>query len=135
MSNLSANTIQDFAGSGAELAGVMKTRAVPINGSGLVPLGHAVLIEPYEPEIKRGTIVIPDKVSNDHAMVEQRATVVAVGPAAWNDEARPRAVSGDRVLVTKFAGYSAVGPADGKHYRLVNDRDIFAAIVKEKDHG
>jgi len=100
------------------------------NNSGLKPLGRAVLVEHYEPEVKSSMLVIPDAVQDRTLMVEQRAVVVEVGEACWPDEP-PRAKPGDRVLISKMSGYMAVGPADGKRYRLVNDRDIFAAIVRE----
>lgn len=103
------------------------------NKSGLEPLGRAVLIAPYEIEKASGLIQLPDSVKGRDLMVEQRATVVAVGDSAWDDEKKPRAVAGDKVIVTKFAGYMAVGPMDGKQYRLVNDRDIFAKITKEQE--
>lgn len=64
-------------------------------------------------------------------MIDNRARVIETGPSAWHDEPSPRAVAGDIVLVTKFAGFMAVGPKDGKPYRLVNDRDIFCAITHE----
>lgn len=100
------------------------------NTSGLAPLGRAVLVEHYEPERKQGVIVMPDSVSERTAMVEQRAVVVEVGPACWPDEPA-RARPGDRVLISKLAGYLAKGPADGKLYRLINDRDIFAKITSD----
>ena len=101
------------------------------NESGLIPLGRAILIAPYEPEIRQGLIQLPDSVKGTMQMVEQRATVIAVGESAWDDERSPRATPGDKVLVTKFAGYMAQGTKDGKQYRLVNDRDIFARIAEE----
>lgn len=101
------------------------------NKSGLKPLGVAVLIKAYEPERKGGQIVIPDSVQGRMAMVDNRAIVVEVGPSAWHDEPSPRAAVGDKVLVTKFSGFQAKGPADGELYRLVNDRDIFCAITDE----
>ena len=101
------------------------------NTSGLKPLGRAVLVEHYEPERKGALIVMPDMVRDRTAMVEQRAVVIEVGPACWPDEP-PRARPGDKVLISKMCGYMAVGPADGKNYRLINDRDVFAAIVGEK---
>lgn len=104
------------------------------NKSGLKPLGVAVLIKSYEPERKGGQIVIPDSVQGKMAMVDNRAIVVEVGPAAWCDESEPRAKPGDRVLVTKFAGFMAKGD-DGQNYRLVNDRDIFCGITGEGDPG
>lgn len=102
------------------------------NTSGLKPLGVAVLIQAYEPERKGGTIVIPDLVQNRMSMVDNRATVIEIGENAWHDEPSPRCKVGDRVLVTKFAGFMADGPADGQKYRLVNDRDIFCAITHEE---
>lgn len=104
-----------------------------LNESGLKPLGVAVLIRPYEPERKGGVIVVPDQIQGRMAMVDNRAVVVEVGPSAWHDEPAPRAKVGDKVLVTKFAGFMAKGPLDGETYRLVNDRDIFCAISAEKE--
>jgi co-chaperonin GroES (HSP10) len=105
------------------------------NLSGLEPRGVAVLVKTYEPERKGGYIVIPDSVQGRMAMVDNRAIVVAVGPAAWQDESEPRAAVGDKVLITKFSGFMAKGPRDGEMYRLVNDRDIFCAITHEgEDH-
>lgn len=101
-----------------------------VNTSGLRPLGRAVLVEHYEPEKETSLIVLPDSVQDRTLMVEQRAVVVAIGPACWPDEPA-RAAPGDKVLISKLAGYMAIGPADGKRYRLINDRDIFAAIVEE----
>ena len=106
-----------------------------MNLSGLEPRGVAVLIKPYEPERKGAQIVLPDAVQGRMAMVDNRAVVVAVGPSAWHDEPAPRAAVGDKVLVTKFAGFIAKGPADGETSRLGNDRDIFCAIThEESDH-
>jgi len=99
-----------------------------MNKSGLKPLGRAVLVEPYEPEVKKSLIVMPDTVKDRTTMVETRAVVIDVGPVAWDDEPQPRAKPGDKVLITKFAGTMVVGTEDGKAYRLVNDRDIFCAI-------
>lgn len=105
------------------------------NESGLKPLGVAVLIKSYEPERKGGQIVLPDAVAGRLSMVDNRALVVEVGPSAWHDEPCPRAAAGDRVLVTKFAGFMAKGPQDGEMYRLVNDRDIFCAITHEENEN
>ena len=101
------------------------------NKSGLKPLGHAVLIEPYEPEIKKSVIVMPETVKERSAMVETRAIVIEVGSEAWADESKPRAKAGDKVLISKFAGAMATGTKDNKTYRLVNDRDIYCAIEVE----
>lgn len=102
------------------------------NKSGLDPRGVAVLIKLYEPERKGSQIVLPESVQGRLSMVDNRAVVVAIGPSAWHDEPAPRAQVGEKVLVTKFAGFMAKGPLDGKMYRLVNDRDIFCAITDEE---
>lgn len=99
-----------------------------MNPSGLEPLGRAILVEHYEPERKESVIILTETTHDRSLMVEQRATVVAVGPAAWPNEP-PRAKPGDRVMIAKLAGYLAVGPADGKRYRLINDQDVFAKIT------
>lgn len=97
------------------------------NTSGLRPLGSAVLVERYNTEKKVGAIILPETSE----AIDQRATVIEVGPEAWKDEKAPRAVPGDRVLVSRLAGYMAMGPADDKPYRMINARDIFAQIVGE----
>jgi co-chaperonin GroES (HSP10) len=104
------------------------------NTSGLQPLGRAVLLRHYEPERTQGVIVIPDNVKDRTLMVEQRAEVIELGPNCYPDEP-PRCKPGDRVLISRMAGYLATGPADGQRYVMVNDRDIFARIVEDQNHG
>jgi co-chaperonin GroES (HSP10) len=101
--------------------------------SGLKPAGRAVLIKPYQPERKQSVIVMPDEVANRDQSIEQRAVVIEAGPSAWCDETVPRAQPGDKVLVSKFAGFVAVGTSDGERYRFINDRDIFALIEVENN--
>jgi len=101
------------------------------NKSGLRPLGVAVLVKPYQPERKGSMIELPPDVKTRQAMVDNRVTVVEIGPAAWHDEPGPRAKVGDKVLVTRHAGFLARGTLDGEEYRLVNDRDIFCEITGE----
>ncbi len=102
------------------------------NTSGLKPLGRAVLVEYYEPERKNSLIVMPDSIKDRTLMVEQRAIVVECGEGCWPDEP-PRAHPGDKVLISKMAGYMAKGPLDKRTYALVNDRDIFAQITAEAE--
>lgn len=101
------------------------------NQSGLKPLGRAVLVREYAPERKGSLIAIPDFVQERGAAVETRAEVVEIGPACWPDEPVPRAKVGDKVLISKMAGFVAKGTKDGALYRFVNDRDIFAQITEE----
>jgi co-chaperonin GroES (HSP10) len=100
------------------------------NPSGVRPLGRAVLVEYYEPERRDTVIYVPESVRKGETLVEQRAIVVEIGVACWPDEP-PRAKVGDRVLIARMSGYALTGPADGKLYRIVNDRDIFAQITHE----
>ena len=102
-----------------------------VNPSGLEPQGHAVLVQPYEPELRRSSIIVPPSAEERNTMVETRAIVIAIGGEAWVDEKKPRAAVGDKVMMTRFAGILAIGPADGVRYRLINDRDIFCKITKE----
>lgn len=100
-----------------------------INESGLFPAGRAILIREYAPERKNSAIYIPPDIAAKGATVNQRAVIVAIGPTAWHDEPQPRAKIGDKVMVAQLVGYMAEGPLDGKQYRFVNDRDIFALIT------
>lgn len=105
------------------------------NESGLKPLGRAVLVRMIElEEMKTTLIAIPEHVRKNSSVMEQRAIVVEIGPSCWEDEKEQRAQPGDKVLLTKMAGYVARG-ADGQIYRLVNDRDIFAQITEEPSNG
>ena len=101
------------------------------NESGLKPLGKAVLVIPYEPEIQKSVIAIPDNVRQNTMTLETRGIVLECGSACWDDEADPRARVGDKVLLSRLAGVMARGTRDGKMYRLVNDRDVFCAIEVE----
>lgn len=98
------------------------------NTSGLHPVGRAILVEVVESEFKTSIIAIPDHVKARTTMVESTARVIEIGSEAWKDEAAPRAKVGDKVYITKFAGYIPESSKDGKNYRLINDRDIFCRV-------
>jgi co-chaperonin GroES (HSP10) len=116
-----------------------------LNPSGLQPVGHAVLLEPYEPDFdaaRRSGLIIPDNLRNNSIMVEMRAIVVALGSEAYRPENatwlrrlmtpwRPRCLPGDKILVQKYSGAIVVGTLNGKQYRMVNEEDIFVKIVEE----
>ena len=104
-----------------------------MNTSGLRPCGQAVLIDPYSVASKGGLIQLPEEVLSKEQMLEQRAIVIAIGPTCWHDEPVPRACVGDHVIVSRYAGYQAQGN-DGKQYRFINGRDIFA-LIEEPDNG
>lgn len=99
------------------------------NPSGLRPKGHALLVQPIEIEqLKAELIHIPADVRKTSAAMEHRAKVIEIGGECWADEKEPRCKEGDIVMVTKFAGFVAVGPKDKVVYRLVNDRDVFCVV-------
>jgi len=102
-----------------------------VNDSGLDPQGCAVLILPYDPEVKNSVIQLPDDVKRRLDTIESRATVIAIGPDAWKGST-PRARVGDKVLVSKYCGAVIKGPWDDIQYRIVNDQDIYCQIVKER---
>jgi len=103
------------------------------NTSGLEPLGRAVLVEMLELKRKAGSLIeLPESVESQSAAAQKRARVVAIGRCAWQDEPVPRCEVEDEVFITAFAGFVTKGPADGKTYRLVNDRDIFCKITKRE---
>lgn len=93
-----------------------------------------MLLEPYEVQEKTaGGLLLPPSVRAKDQIAEQKAVVVAVGTGPWEDSNPPRAAVGDKVLFSKWAGYMAVGPADGKEYRVVNNTDVFMKITGEKE--
>jgi len=101
------------------------------NTSGLQPLGTAVLVKPYKVEaVSAGGIIIADEAVKRDQLAEQKAMVIEAGPRAWFAEGAPRAIPGDRIFFSKWAGYSTKGPADGEEYRVVNDSDIFMKITQ-----
>jgi co-chaperonin GroES (HSP10) len=100
------------------------------NKSGIHPQGHAVLCEPFEPEMMSSVIAIPDTIRQSLAILENRMIVVEIGGSAWDDEKAPRAKIGDVVICTKHAGAVVTG-ADGKMYRMVNGRDIYCTLDRE----
>lgn len=115
------------------------------NKSGIHPCGDRVLIKPDEIEEKtEGGIIIPNTVSELHAMAQSIGTFVAAGPDAYTDSVvRDRqgqvierrgfsqsfAKPGDRVAFAKYGGLQVTGK-DGQTYRLMNDVDI-TAVVEE----
>ncbi len=113
----------------------VRTEVLEWHSSGLLPVGRAVLVKPYEPKKLSMTIAIPDSAKERLSMVEQRAVVIAVGGSCWHDEPAPRALPGHHVLIAKYSGFTAGEEVtlDGEIYRLVNDRDIFCRIKPQME--
>lgn len=102
------------------------------NQSGIQPTEYKILIAPkLTQEKSKGGIILPDttKERDQHAQME--GVIVATSPLAfsydnWKDASPPKV--GDRVLFAKYAGALVTG-ADGKDYRLTNDKDVAAVLI------
>jgi co-chaperonin GroES (HSP10) len=115
------------------------------NPSGLQPEGHALLLEPYEPDFdaaRKSGLIIPENLRNNSIMVEMRSIVVAMGSECYRKDGqtwlarlmtpwRPRCRVGDKIMVQKYSGAIVVGTLDGKQYRAINDEDVFLRIMEE----
>lgn len=99
-----------------------------VNNSGLEPLGRAILVEPWEPQRMKSIIALPPSVLANERALDVKVRVIALGPVCFPDE-QARCLPGDVVYVAKMSGFVTQGPKDGKAYRLVNDRDVFAKIT------
>jgi len=119
-----------------------------MNKSGIHPILDRVLIKPDEIEKKTdGGIIIPDTVSDLHAMAQSIGTFVEAGPDAYTQYTDVWRYSdgtsatmtrgykgvpckpGDKVAYARYGGLQVEGK-DGQVYRLMNDEDI-TAIVEE----
>lgn len=102
-----------------------------INTTEFEPLGRAILVEPWEPEEKAKSVIeLPKWVKDQENTRDVIVRVLAVGPHAWPDEPQ-RAFPGDIVFVAKYSGSMHQG-RDGKTYRFVTDRDIFARVRQQE---
>ena len=95
------------------------------NESGWRPAGRAILVLPDDITEKKSMIELPKTLTDRTKMMQDRATVIAVGNEAWIEEKEARAKPGDKVILAAYSGYLLAGE-DGKQYRFINERDIFA---------
>lgn len=97
---------------------------------GITPTGFCVLVAMAEVDRKIGNIFVPDATADKEQVVEQRGRIVAVSPVAFDfatfpNEQLPK--QGDAVIIAKLSGVQTKG-ADGRVYRLCQDRDILAVL-------
>lgn len=103
------------------------------NKSGITPVGHRVLVLPVETErTTKSGIVIMDKTAIAEEMSQTQGTIVAIGETCWDDQPSPWAKVGDFVMFGKYAGVIYDG-LDGQKYRVLNDLDVVATLVKKED--
>lgn len=99
------------------------------NTSGMQPVEYKILIEPEEVEQKSaGGIVLAMSVTEKEKMAQVKGKLIAIGGNAFEDWQGRLPQVGDSVWFAKYAGYVIKG-ADGKEYRLANDKDISAVLV------
>lgn len=97
------------------------------NGSGLHPLGRAVLILPLDVAPPASLIQLPAGVIARMRVQDTEGYVVELGPSCEEDEGGLRCKVGDRVAIAAMSGTMRVGQ-DGQVYRVVNHRDIYLTI-------
>ncbi len=109
-------------------------RPLVLNTSGIRPTEYKVVILPKEVEEKsKGGIYIPETTKEREQFAQQEGVIVAASPLAftyaskaeWGDAVAPQV--GDRVSYAKYSG-AVIKGRDGKDYRVVNDKDIYAVL-------
>lgn len=113
----------------AKAALAMKIK--PLNLSGIDPLEYKVLILPKTDD---GTITLrggfklhkPDETKERDDNASMEGEVIAMSPLAFSYEKdAPRPEAGSIVVFQRYSGINVTG-ADGKTYRLMNDKDVVA---------
>ena len=104
------------------------------NKSGMVVVQDKVLLIPDKvPEETEFGIVIPEIVREQTKWAQTRATVVDVGPNAFETWEPPVPKAGDKVYVCRYAGIDGIKGADGEYYKIAPDMDITAIILEESE--
>lgn len=99
-----------------------------LNTSGIIPLGHRVLVLPEEIETKtEAGIILHGIYSEREEMAQTRGLVIAIGEDAYCDTKSKWCDEGDQVIFAKYQGLLWDGQ-DGRKYRVLNDLDIVAIL-------
>lgn len=108
------------------------------NSSGIIPLEYKCLVEPESAEVdpaiakaRKAGLELPKEMLEREFMAQICARFIACGANAfedWKDKRLPQ--PGERVLMAKYAGVTVRG-ADGREYRLLNDKDLAGIIVAD----
>lgn len=110
-----------------------------MNTSGIQPLGYRVLLLPdpvSETFEAAPSIIRADQTKETEKYAMTKATVIAVGPLAWAEDAADARNYGieitlpvpcSRVKAGKYVGDQFDGD-DGKRYTLCNDEDVTALL-------
>jgi len=104
------------------------------NTSGLQALEYKVLILPDGIEQRTaGGILLPDATHDSDKYAQIKGTIISVGGKAfgdWPEDERDKLTPGARVYYSIYEGVNVQG-ADGKDYKLCNDKDIAALVTNE----
>lgn len=97
----------------------------------IMPIGTRILVKPdKEDEVSKGGIFIPLQARERMAAESVRGTVVEVGEFAWIELKEKLVQKGDRVIFAKWGGLVVKDDDGGEDYRLLNDEDVLAIVIK-----
>lgn len=82
-----------------------------------------VLLDPVP--TSHGLVELHESTIQKDQMAQVHATLVEVGPLAWEKEPKARVDPGTTVVIKRYAGEYMTG-IDNIKYRVINDNDIYA---------
>ena len=107
--------------------------------SEIEPVGEKLVVKPDPKErVTAGGIIIPETEAEKYDQAAVKATIVSVGPLAFQEEKKhekefgvtcliPKA--GDRITIAKYAGYNI--ELGSEKYRVIPDADVTAVLREE----
>lgn len=102
-----------------------------MNTSGGCPVEYKVIVKVDKlEETTEGGIIMPPEVLEREQMGHTRGVLIEIGGNSFEDFKPPIPQRGQRVMVARYAGLLFTG-ADGKEYRVVQDKDIVLILEKE----
>ena len=106
------------------------------NQSGFKVVQDKVLLFPDRIGETAGEFIVkPDVVREQEKWAQTRATIIDIGPNAFEAWDEPKPQVGDRVFVCKYAGIDGLKGADDKYYKIAPDQDIIAIIEKDPENA
>jgi co-chaperonin GroES (HSP10) len=106
------------------------------NSSGIIPVGHRLLVQPEEFKEKSegGIIVAVGNQVEQEKLARLKGTVIAMGNTAYADQPEPWCQVGDFITFGKYSGliYKGDQTNDGKEYRVINDLDVVAIHMRDE---
>ena len=140
MSNIATTAIESAISASAprfeNKDGLTAEEQVLQNKSGIVPVEYKVLIKVQTTnkndkgeEVTDSGIVIPKQTTEREEMAKVEGTLIDFGGSAFSDWHGRSPKAGETVLISKYAGMTCKG-VDKEEYRLCNDKDIAAIVVK-----